>query len=148
MTTLWIMMILLWLTIYLHFKEPLFIPESVFRGYQPISLIRNRFWVVQTYNKTLNHIIMKSTILTKVNTVTPRNFAHQIEIMNGSGDFEFLTKFCNYLHGKQKESKCIIEFNSNIRVYTSKSAYSYKVYSNHIVRTDLNTTKKKYYAIS
>jgi hypothetical protein len=95
---------------------------------------------------------MHSAILTKVNTVQPRNFAQQCEWMSveyiaNEADKTFLIDFITRCHKNADK----IKNHGNIAaadVFTSKGAYRYVLYAKHIVRTDLNTTKKKYYEIS
>lgn len=95
---------------------------------------------------------MNSTILTKVNTVTPRNFAQQCDWMNldklsTDNDFSFLQAFVKLCH---KNANTIKDMRTaaTIDAFTSRGAYRYTIYAKHIVRVDLNTTKKKFYQIS
>ncbi len=87
---------------------------------------------------------MKSTLLTKINTVTPRNFSQQIEWMQGKSDEVFLKSFVDMVHKNADK----INNGTSISVFTSKGSYTYTAYAKHIVRNDNNTAKKKYYAIS
>lgn len=86
---------------------------------------------------------MKSTILTKINTVQ-LPFKDQISELTGTGDIDFLNAFVNHCH-----KKCdIVKEENAILVYTSKSQFIYKVFPRYILRIDGQTTKKKFYKIS
>jgi hypothetical protein len=87
---------------------------------------------------------MSSVILTKVNTVTPRNFGQQIEFCSGQSDTDFLLQFVKACHKNP-----ITEVKGNtIKVVTKRKYYQYTAYSKYIVRLDLETQNKKYYKIS
>jgi hypothetical protein len=87
---------------------------------------------------------MPSTILTKVNTVTPRNFAQSIEWRTGHSDKRFLKSFVDLCHKKADT----IEVDYTITAFTKKGSYTYTAYLNYIMRNDNNTSKKKFYKIS
>lgn len=88
---------------------------------------------------------MSSTILTKVNTVRPKNFNEQIGWMQGTGDFDFLHRFVCLCH--KKADKTFDSKTCCITAFTKNGYYIYKGYSKHIVRTT-QTDKKVYYKIS
>lgn len=95
---------------------------------------------------------MISIILTKVNTVQPRNFSQQcdwmsVEYISNEADKVFLSNFVSLCHKNADKLKNHINI-AAIDAFTSKGSYRYVLYAKHIVRTDLNTSKKKYYAIS
>lgn len=89
---------------------------------------------------------MKSTILTKVSTVTPRNFYEQCEWMKGASDFEFLKQFVKLCH--KNGDSIMVEPLGYINIHTAKASYRYVAFSKHIQRIDLVSQKRKFYKIS
>lgn len=88
---------------------------------------------------------MKSTILTKVNKVTPRNFMQQIEWSKGESDTVFLEQFIKHCH---KNGDIVERSGNKMRVVTRDNYYIFTAYQNHICRVDANNSKKQFYQIS
>lgn len=91
---------------------------------------------------------MKSAILTKVNTFTPR-FPEQIELRKEApGDnINFLKEVVRIAHGAKAEIFATEESNK-ILVCTSQGYYYYSIFQTYILRINLGTQEKKYYRIS